>query len=113
MLGLHGKTHAAAAVGVPAAHADEHRHVGHVDDRLRDRRLRREGIDRNDRVGIDVFDDGSVRGKGNRLDALSENADAAARADAVRQRQPMAAQRSAVARHIFSHAAPPIPFFAL
>ena len=62
----------------PAADADKYRHFRNADDCLRNCRLRREGVNGDDRIGIDVFDDRNVCYKCNGSDAYSENADAAA-----------------------------------
>ena len=82
MLGIGRDAGRAAAVRHPAADTREHRHLRGLDDRLGDGGLRREGVDRDDRIGVDVLDNRHVGGEHQRLDASTEHADPAALADA-------------------------------
>ena len=61
---------------------------------LRDDRLRRERVDRDDGVRVHVFDDGQVGREHERLDTLAKNHDAAALIDDLRHAQGKLAQRA-------------------
>ena len=89
--------------GDAAAHAHKHRHVTDRNDGLGNDRLRSEGVDGDDGVGVDVFDDGHVCGKGQGLDPPPEDADAAALTDTGRQHQRVAAQGTGVAGDNLCH----------
>ena len=103
MLHIGGHTGGSDAGGQTAAHAAEHRHIRYADDGLRDGRLGREGVHRDDGVGVDILDNGHIRAEHQRLDAASEHPDAAALADAAGHRQRVLAQVALIGRYIFSH----------
>lgn len=91
----------AVPVGHAAAHAHKDRHLRHADDGLGDGGLGGKGIDRDDGVGIDVFDDGHVGGKDKGFDPPAKDPDAAALRDALGDGKQMAAQSAAVLRGKF------------
>ena len=100
---FYSKPHGAGAGGDAAADPYEDGNVGHADDGVGDAGLRRKRVDGDDGVGVDVFDDGHVRGKYQRLDASTEDADTAAFIYAQGNAQRVAAQCSVVFRHVFFH----------
>ena len=84
--------HAALAAGKAAADADKHRHIGNGDGCMHDTRLRREGVDGNDAVSVDVADGGGVGGKNKGFQVSSEDGDAAAAVNALRNVKTMISQ---------------------
>ena len=68
----------ALALRQPAANARENGNIGGGDDRLRYHRLRRERIDRHDRVRIDISDDREVGRKHDGAIELAKDRDSAA-----------------------------------
>ena len=93
-LGEHGEIDHALALREAAANAGKHRNIGREQQRLRDDRLRRERVDRDDGVGVHVFDDGQVGREHERLDALAKDHNAAALIDDLRHAQGELAQRA-------------------
>ena len=93
-LGEHGEVDHALALREAAADAGKHRDIGREQQRLRDDRLRRERVDRDDGVRVHVFDDGQVGREHERLDTLAKNHDAAALIDDLRHAQGKLAQRA-------------------
>ena len=88
----------------PTADADKDRDVRDTDYRLRNCRLRRKGINGDDRIGVDVFDDRHICRKRDGFDPHSENADTAAFADAVRQTDAVIPQCAVIDRNVsFCH----------
>ena len=98
VLGLHRLGDGARAGREAAANAAEHRRIRHADDGAHDARLRREGIDGDDRVGIAACDGGNVGGENEGFDRASEDTDTAALIDALGHHQHVVAELSAVAR---------------
>ena len=103
MLGEGGNMRRTLPLGQPAAHAHEHGHVGHADDRLGDTGLRGEGIHGDHRVGVDILDDRHIGAEHQRLDSASKDPDTAALADTVGHRQCVLTQRALVSGNIFLH----------
>ena len=95
----------ALALRQPAAHAHEHGHVGHADDGLGNACLGRKGIYGDDRVGVDVLDDGYVGAEHQGLDTPAEHANAAALTDTVGHGQRMLAQSALVGGNVLLHIA--------
>ena len=91
----------AVPVGHAAAHAHKDRHLRHADDGLGDGGLGGEGVDRNDGVGIDVFDDGHIGGKDQGFDPPAEDPDPTALRDALGDGEQVAPQSAAVLRGKF------------
>ena len=73
----------ALAGGGAAAHAHEDRALGDSQQRLRNGRLRREGVNGKDGIGIGVADDRDVGSVDERLDAAAEEREAAGLLDLV------------------------------
>ena len=98
VLGVHGEIQHARSLRQPAADAREHGDVRRHQQCLRDDRLRRERIHRDDRVRVHIADDAQVCGKHERLDAPSEHEDAARLIDRLRHAQRERAQLPVVLR---------------
>ena len=78
----------------PAAHADKDRALGDGQQRLRNGRLRREGVNGKHGVGVGVADDRDVGGVDKRLDATTEERKAAGLLDLVGHAEGRLAQAS-------------------
>ena len=97
MLGLHRLRNGTRTGGEAAAGADEHGHIRYAQDGAYDARLRREGIDGDDRVGVAACDGGNVGGEDKGLERPAEDANAAAFIDALGHQQHVVAVLSAEA----------------
>ena len=86
-----GQADGSGTVCHPTAHAHKDRDVSHTDNCLTDGGLGRKGVDRDNSIRVDVFDNRYIRGKNQRLDAAAKDADAAALVDAVGDIQQVAA----------------------
>ena len=95
-----GDLRGALTVGQATAHAHEHRHIGYADDGLGDAGLGREGVDSDDRVGVDVLDDGHVGAEHQGFDAAAKHTDAAAIADTAGHFQRLFTQRALISRYV-------------
>ena len=80
-IGRHNGT--SRTIGQTAAHSAENRHLRNTDNGLCNAGLRRKGIYRNHRIGIDIFNDGYISGKHQRLDPAAKYANPAAFTDAL------------------------------
>ena len=93
------------ALGQTAAYANEHRHIGHADNGLGNACLGLKGIYGDDRIGVDILNDGHVGAEYKRLDTPAEYADAAAFADTVGHGQRVLTQGAFVSGNVLLHIA--------
>ena len=100
---LNRQAHRALSRGDAPSYAHEHRHITDRYDRLSNDRLRCKGIDSNNGIGIDVFNNGHICGKCQGLDTPSKYPDTAAFTDAGREHQRVTAQSSCIGRYFFCH----------
>ena len=96
MLSVGSQTHAAPAIGNAAAYTNKHRHVRYVDNGLGNAGLGGEGVDGDNGVAVDVFDDGHIGRKHQGLNPPAEDPDTGAFSDALGDLYKMAAQGAAI-----------------
>ena len=83
MLHIGCHTGTSRAVGQAAAHSAENRYLRNPDNGLCNAGLRRKGIHGDHRIGIDIFNNGYISGKHQRLDPAAKYANPAAFTDAL------------------------------
>ena len=105
VLRLHRQPDSPGAGGDSAAHTHKDRHIGHSDNCLGNHRLRSEGVDGDDGIGIDVFNYGHVGCKSQGSDQPTKDADATALMNAGGQGQGVAAEGPGIGWNWLDHKA--------